>query len=214
MDLEIFREIFKDNRLHISVGKILKTSLVSDKSVLRANVSIWPEQREIIADCAWESVGPGAGFYQFPVPGDLVLVAYADGDDDQAFVFRRLSSKEDSIPANAVGGNTVLKSLADKILWLTGQGNLYLSKGDTVPTENLVLGQELKTLLVDILTQLSDLSLKISTHTHIGNLGYPVSAPNEAADFITIQGEFDNLKASPVEDEVILSDFAFTEKGS
>lgn len=213
MDLEVLREIFKDNRLHISVGKVLKTSLVSDKSALRCNVSIWPEQREIIANCAWDAVGPGSGFYQFPMPNDLVLVAYADGDDDQAFVFKRLSSKEDSIPANAAGGNTVLKSLAQKALWLTGQENLYLSKGDSTPSENLVLGQQLKALLSDILSQLADLSMAISTHNHIGNLGYPTSPPNQAGDFVAFQGEFDNLKSSPVEDEAILSDFAFTEKG-
>lgn len=212
-DLEALRSVFKDHSLHIAVGKILRNSMVKDRSSLRCFVSIWPEEREIVATMAWNAVGPNAGLFQFPVPGDLVIVAFADADPDQAFIMSRLSSKEDTIPETAADGSTVIRSLEEKMLWLTSGTKINLSKGDTPPTENLVLGQELKNLLIEILAKLSDLSLKTSTHTHIGNLGYPTSAPNEAADFVQLKGDFEDLSASPVEDEVILSDLAFTEKG-
>lgn len=215
MELETLKEIFKDQRQHIAIGKILKTSLTNDQSTLKAVVEVWPEQREVIATVAWGAIGPNAGVISFPLAGDMVLLAFAEGDDDLIYVIGRLTTKEDRLPTNALYGDTVLKSLEAKALWITAtMGELFISRGDSQPNENLVLGQQLKNLFIDILTQLKELSDKVSTHTHAGNLGYPTSAPNEAADFINIGSQFDNLKSSPVEDETILSDFAFTEKGS
>ncbi len=213
MDLEVFREIFKDKRVHLALAEVLRTTVLSDRSAARCAVSVWPEQREINVGVAFEATGPNAGIFMLPVAGDLVLVAFPEADDDHGLIIKRLTSREDKIPASAIGGDLVLKSLASKKAWLSGL-NVNLSQGDTAPTENLVLGQQLKTLLVDILTQLHDLALKVSTHTHVGNIGFPTSAPNEAADFLLILTEFDNLKSSPVQDEAILSDFAFTEKGT
>lgn len=213
-ELQALQDLFKDTRQHIAIGKILRMTLASDKSSLKCYVSIWPEEREIIATMTWEAVGPESGIFSFPVPGDLVLVIFPDGEVDQAFIIKRLTSRVDKIPATAADGSLVMKALAGTKAWLTSDSRINLSKGDTAPTENLVLGQQLKILLSDILNKLSDLSVKISTHTHVGNLGYPTSAPNEAADFITLQGNFDDIRSSPVEDEMILSDLAFTEKGS
>ena len=226
-DLEQFRELFKDPRQHICVAKILRLSMASDRSVLNCEVEIWPEKRIIIAQMTWDAVGPQSGVFFFPVAGDLVLVAFAEGDVELAFIIARLSSREDKIPLNAGEGDIVLKALTGKKGWFTAL-KVYLTKSHTVPTENLVLGQQLKTLLSNTLAKLQELSDKVdalstevSTHTHAGNLGYPTSPPNTAAAFVSLAADFtalgtdfDGFKTSPVDDEVILSDVAYTEKGT
>lgn len=225
-DLEEFRSLFRDNRLHIAVGKILRLSMASDRSSLSVFVEVWPEQREIVARMSWEAVGPSAGFFFFPVAGDLVLIGFAEGDDDHAFVLKRLTSKEDKIPLNCETGAIVLKALDGKNAFVTAE-KTFITKNHTEATENFVLGQQLKAFLGDLLLKIKDLSDKvnelsteISTHNHIGNLGYPTSAPNQAAafvqfsqDFTTLGEEFNTLKESPVDSEDLLSDIAFTEKG-
>jgi hypothetical protein len=211
-DLESLRRVFEDKKLHIVIGRVTQLSIADDRSFLKCMVSVWPEEREIVTRMTWESVGPDAGIFHFPVVGDLVLVAFAEGDDDQAFVVRRLTSKEDTIPERATEGHSVIRSLAGKQAWLTSDTKVLVSRGDTEPTENFVLGQQLKTLLSDLLTELKTLCTTLSTHTHIGNLGYPTSAPVQASAISASGTEFDNQKASPVNDEEILSDLAFVEK--
>ena len=213
IDLETLREIFKDTRQHVAIGQILRLSIPEDRSVVNAFVSVWPEQREVIAKMTWEAVGPDAGIFMLPVAGDLVLLAWADGDDDTINVIKRFTSREDKIPVNALTGDIVLKANSGKRGWFTAL-KIFLTKGDAEPTENLVLGQQLKTLLSYLLLKLKDQATEISTHHHIGNLGYPTSAPNQSAAFVQFAADFDDVKSSPVDDELILSDVAFTEKGS
>lgn len=228
LDLEMMKEIFKDKRSHVCIAKIKRLSVTSDRSYLKCLVSIFPDQREVVARMGWAMTGPDAGIVEFPEVDDLVLVAFADGENDYCFVISRLSSSTDKLPLRAVDGHLVLKSKSGKKAWLTSDSKILLSEGDAEPTENLVLGQQLKTLLIDMLAKLTELSGKVeelsnevATHNHAGNLGYPTSAPNQsgsfvalAADFNGIGVDFDDLSASPVQDEVILSDLAFTEKGS
>lgn len=228
VDLEMFKEVFKDKRSHIAVAKIKQLSVASDRSFLKCLVSIFPDQREVVARMAWAMTAPDSGIVEFPAVNDLVLVAFADGENDYCFVVGRLSSKEDKLPLRAVEGHLVLKSKSGKKIWVTSNSKILLSKGDSEPTENLVLGQQLKTLLSYVLAQLADqadklkqLSTDISSHQHIGNLGYPVSTPLNAAAFTAAATQFDTKKSnfeakksSPVDDQIILSNLAFTEKGS
>jgi len=228
VDLEAMKMIFKDQRTHLAIGKILRLSVASDRSFLKCLVSILPEGREVVCRMTWAMTGPNSGIVEFPEKDDLVLVGFADGNNDYAFIISRMSSTVDKLPLKAIDGHLVLKAKAGKQSWLTSNLKILLSKGDTVPTENLVLGQQLKTLLSYVLDQLADqadklkqLSTDISTHNHIGNLGYPVSAPLNAAAFTaaatqfdTKKSNFDAKKSSPVDDQAILSDLAFTEKGT
>lgn len=71
--------------------------------------------------------------------------------------------------------------------------------GSQVAANPLVLGTELK----DLLQQLLQL---LSTHTHVGNLGSPTSAPIEAAQFTQFKTDF-------VDNDTIFSETNFTEKG-
>lgn len=237
-DLEGFRQIFEDRRTYLAVGKIEKLELNSDRSVLWAYCNILTQERTIVARVTWDAIGPDSGIFQFPVVGDLVLVGWAEGDDEQAFVIRAISSKVDKIPTQATTGDTVMRALSgkkvqvitDKDVWILAQENIkskadlinrviggtkvYLAKTETAPTENLVLGQVLKTLLADILTELKTLSDNLATHTHTsGPPGVQTAPPTQAAVFTASGVVFNAKKANPVNNENILSDLAFTEKG-
>lgn len=212
-DLESLRHLFADRRTWIALGTVTKTAWATDRSVLRCQVNVWPEMRQAVARMTREDVGPDSGDFSDPSPGDLAILAFPEGDDEQAYILKFLTSKEDRAPVRAVQGHRVIKAKSGRQVWITSDNKILISKGDGVPTENLVLGQQLKLLLVDLITELMDLSQKVAMHTHSGNLGYPTSPPNQSADFITLASSLDNLKSSPVEDEAILSDLAFTEKG-
>lgn len=93
-------------------------------------------------------------------------------------------------------GETILYDAYGHIIYLS-QDKIQI--GSKSSDENLVLGQVFK--------ELAKQWLQIdSEHDHIGNMGYKTSPPTQAADYL-------DLKASPVEDELVLSDVSFTEKG-
>lgn len=197
---EELRALFADERLHIALGIIGQVEVASDRSTCRVTVKILPEEREIVARVPWEYAGPDAGIVGLPEQNDVVLVGMAEGDEEQAFVLRRLSTKEDKIPLQAIDGDLCIAAKTGKKVWVTSADKIYLSKGSAEPTENLVLGLELKAMLQTLLTA-------ISTHTHICAAPGFVSAPPVNASAFT------GLKSSPVDDDALLSDIAFTEKG-
>lgn len=212
-DLALLKEMLKDDSRHIAVGIIKSIDLAADRSFLKCLVRILPENIEYVARMTWDSIGSGSGSMTFPNPNDVVLVAFADGDEDSCYVIKRLSTKEDKIPVQATTGDSVIVSKDGKRTWIVSDTKIYLAKGESEPTEPLVLGNVLKTLLSDILAELADLSEKLSQHKHLGNLGYPTSAPDLSAAFLAKQSAFLEMKSSPVDDSEILSDISFTEKG-
>lgn len=94
-------------------------------------------------------------------------------------------------------GEVALYNQFGQIIYLS-DGKIQV--GSKAADENLVLGKVFKQWAHDLLTQLS-------LETHIGNLGYLTSVPQNSV-------QYDALKASPIDDELILSDVSFTEKGS
>lgn len=200
LDLESIREILSDKRTHSAFATIKDLELASDRSVLFALCSMMDEaeKREVVARVSWDACSSDAGVFMFPVIGDLVVVQFPSGDSEQAVITKRMSSDDDTIPAEASDGSLVLKSLDSKKLWMISANKVLLGRGGAEPSENLVLGQILKNCLSQMLDA-------IVSHTHVGNLGSPTSPPINAADFIAI-------KASPVSDDGLLSDVAFTEK--
>lgn len=210
--LEDLKEIFKDKRLWVGLGQVEKLYLAEDRSYLKVRLKVFPEERPIIATMTWENVGPDSGDFEFPLPGDLVLFANADGDDDQAYVIKRLSSREDKIPATAASGDKVHKARAGNKYWNVSDTKILLARGEEMPSENLVLGQIFKKFAQDLLTSLKAHSAVDEKHVHMGNLGYYTSKPKEFQEFLDRGTEYDTLKASPIDDEAILSDLGFTEK--
>lgn len=206
------KEILKDDKLHIYLGIIKRLHLASDKSYLKVEIETIPEQRKIISTVAWENVGPESGDFEFPSVGDLCIICNIEGDDDQSYVIKRLSSRADKIPNTALSGDKVNRALSGKKFWLTSSLRLNLSRGDTQPTENLVLGQIFKSFSSSLLASLATFAQNAADHVHIDSLGYLVSKTTIESEFLARKGEYDSLKASPIDDEAILSDLSFTEK--
>lgn len=206
------KDILKDDSLHICIGQIKSLHLADDRAYLKVTVMIFPEQRNIIATMTWDSVGPDSGDFVFPAIDDMVLIAQAEGDDNQAYVIKRLTSRSDKIPQIAVNGDKVQRTLAGKKFWNVSDTRINLSRGETEPTENLVLGQVFKTMMSELLASLKVHAQNDADHLHIGNLGYYTFKPNLEAEFLNRKEEYDTLKTSPIDDEVVLSDLSFTEK--
>lgn len=198
LGLEELKEVFKDDRLHLAIGVIEQLSVASDRSSLKAKVNIFPDQIRMICTLSWDAVGPSAGIFQFPSINDLVIVGYLDGNENDAYIIKRLTSREDKIPVQAVNGHLVLKTLAGKKAFISSDTEVNLVRGDNPGNERLVLGDTFKTAYSQ--------HLGIDeVHTHIGNLGYPTFPPDQASQYAAI-------KASPVDNANMLSDISKTEK--
>jgi hypothetical protein len=212
--LEELRQILDPNKVFLSLALIKKLELAQDNSTWRAELEVLPDQEEVIARMTWDQVGPKTGIFGPASVGDLVLVAFADADEEQAFVIRRLSSKADLIPEQARESHNFFKSLPGKKTYIGSETKTIIGalREGADPTENLVLGQELKTLLITILAELKKQADTLAIHTHTGNAGVQTSPPTQSADFTANGVVFENNKTSPVEDEIILSDIVFTEK--
>lgn len=198
ISLEEFKEIFDVDKLDMRCGLIQDLEVAQDRSVLRADVLILPEQQTMTVRMSWDLVGPDSGLYQFPSKNDLVLVAFCEDNENDGYVVKRLSTKEDKIPLQAVNGHLVLRSRNGTKTFINSDQTIHLTNIDE-GTENLLLGQVFKTAYSEHL----DID---STHDHIGNFGFNTTIPNQTAEYVA-------LKASPVDDEAMLSDKAFTEKG-
>jgi hypothetical protein len=201
--LEVLRDILSDKRTHICIGKILKLDLVSDRSELRVELQIWPEKVGAIARMSWDQVGPNSGVFGFPAVNDLVLVAAVDGNFDQLYVVKRLSTPTDSIPIQAIDGSTVMKSLAGKKVKIHSDSRINLARensdADSQIDEPLVLGKTFQEHQSRVLQELS-------VHKHLClPPGYYSVVPDNAA-------QFTSEKASPIDDGAVLSDLVFTEK--
>lgn len=225
MDIDKLKQLLFDDRIHICLGIVKKLYLAEDRSYLKASVSVLPENREIIATVTWDSTGPNAGDFDFPDPEDLVLIAQAEGDDNDAYIIRRLTSKIDKIPEEATTGDKVHKAKVGKKYWNESDTNIYLSRSGTAPTENMVLGQRFKSTysthldeVVSALEKLETQITKVAAHVHFA-FGVPTSAPSNAAEMTAIKDQITtirenliDLKAEKVTNDFILSDLSFTEK--
>ena len=215
VSLEDFRNLLYVDKTYFSVGVVQRLFMASDRSFLKVECRIISEgdDRNIIARMGWNAVGPEAGDFQIPSVGDLLLIAYVDADPSQAIVITRFSSTEDKIPANAATGDRVIKSLMGKNMWITAQNNLYLTKTDAVPTENLVLGQVFKKWATDLITQIEALMDALQAETHTSSApGVATTPPINASDYASIKTALTALKNSPIEDSAVLSDYALTSK--
>lgn len=199
-DLETLRRMFSDQRVHLAVGIIKQLHLASDRSVLQVAVSVFPENREIIARMSWESVGADSGIFEFPAPGDLVLIGFAEGDVEHAFILKRLTSKEEKVPVKATEGNLVIR--AKKDAYLSGQ-KVHVGKSGSAATEPLVLGLVLKTFLTNLID-----SLLNAPQIGQSAMGPVMLEPQIRQDLTQFKTDFLDTASTN-----ILSQVAFTERG-
>lgn len=206
------KKILQDDKLHIFIGKIENLYLSENRSKLKVRVSVWPEERPIIAEMTWDVVGTDSGEFEFPSVNDMVLGVNVEGDDDKAYIIKRLTSNEDTIPVTAIDGDKVSRAKKGRKYWNTSDTRINFSRGDDEPTENLVLGQVFKSFAQELLNICKQYAQDTADHQHIGNLGYLTFKPNNEADFLERKTEYDSIKQTPIDDEAILSDLSFTEK--
>lgn len=198
-DVEFLRSLFADRRLHNGIGVVTQLAVGLDKSTLRAVVDLLPEHREVVCIVAWETVTD----IEFPRVNDLVLVAMVDGHPDESHITRNLTSSDDPIPDFAIAGHKVIYSRSGAKAYLGSDTKVSIGRPGVEGTENLVLGQELKTLLSNILSA-------VSSHVH----PYDDAGTPNMTQVASNASTFDSLKSNSVDNEAILSDIAFTEKGS
>jgi hypothetical protein len=99
----------------------------------------------------------------------------------------------DTAKPTGADGETLLYDAFGHVIYMSES---QVSLGAKAATQNVVLGQILKTLFDNWLGY-------DQAQTHTGNLGFPTSPPLNAAQYAAIQ-------ASPVDDETMLSEVVFT----
>lgn len=211
--LEELKAMLKDDSLKSELAIIKGLHLASDGSALHVTCNLMtPEQTEIVALMTWDCVGPESGFFCFPAVEDMVFITFTE-NEEHALVVKRLTSKADKIPKTAWDGSTVMKALASKRIWITSDNKVLLSKGDSEPTENLVLGQVFKSFMSDYIEEIKTLIIAMKAETHPGALpGFPTGIPINASTYETQKQAINLLKTDIITSEDILSDVSFTEK--
>jgi len=220
---EDLKAILQDDSLHVGMGLIKSLHLASDRSYLKVTLQVIPEQRNIIATMTWDNTGTDSGDFEFPSVDDLVLFVNAEGDDDQAYVIRRLTSRVDTIPTSAVNGDKVHKAKIGKKYYNISDTSILLSRSDSDPTENLVLGQRFKaayadhlTAIVGVIDEMLSYMDEFISHTHAGaTVPVPDNAGNVSAlksTVTSLKNDIDAIKSGKIDNEFILSDLSYTEK--
>lgn len=147
-DLEALREIMKDRRVWMAIGKITVIEYAKDRSYCAVKVLLFPDSHEIVAKVGADAVAPDAGNYGPLSVNDMALVGIPEGLEDYAHIICRLPSQEDKIPQQAVDGHTISKSKEGKknIVWgrtkaqIIGEERINLAKSDADVLEPLILG--------------------------------------------------------------------------
>lgn len=198
-DLELLREIFKDPRLHIGIGTITQLGLATNGNILRVQVNLLPENRVINCEMGFSDPND----VTFPEVDDLVLVAHVDGDVDEAFVIKVLSTDEEGIPLFAQTGNSVRYARAGKKLYIGSDTKIGIGRPNVEPTEPLVLGN----VAVSGLTALCNAFLNAAQigQSGAGPVALDPSVRTALNNFVT---QFLTTSSSN-----ILSQIAFTERG-
>ena len=226
--LEELRILFDNHTVPILRFAIVRGIEQSDVTgVLLFQVELLGLGETRVARCSWPSTGPNAGIYHVPAVEDIVILAMVEGSEDGNYIIGRLSSKDDPMPARAWNQEEkrtalVVKAREMEELQLTGQ-RIDLTQGDELGSENLVLGQQYKLLLTDILDHMkalieahNGLVSEFNSHTHMyvdNHDGGPTNATTQApgSQGMDFTGMTDDLKGR-LDDTLSL--VGYTEKGA
>jgi len=213
-DLEALRSMFQDRRTHLSLAVIEKLELVPDKSAIRAQCSVFPEENKVIATVGWPGSAPDAGLFFAPSIGDLVLLGYVG--EDMIYIIARLSSPEDTIPDGVFDGHTLVKARTGKNVIVTGRDTLLGSEDADEPA---VLGNVLMEYVTSIHTRLDaiiDLLLagNLSLSTVPGNPTAPNPAVTPTIALMKVEHLADKAEFLDTSATDFLAQHIFVEKGS
>lgn len=180
------RRLIKD-AIREELAPVLMAFVTANATQLRSSVKNFATAGEISNLRSIQPFGFGS---RAPVQTPALVIPIA-GDPTHLVIAGHFDANRPSHN----NGETVLYDNFGHIVYLSSTKMQFGSKASA---ENMVLGQVFKTMMDTLLEA-------IATHTHTGNLGYPTSPPVNA-------GDFESIKASPIDDNAILSDKAFTEK--
>ena len=219
----------RETDLHLEIGEVLAVRATQNEAF--CDVEFLSDDSNITCQVASSGAGDNAGIYFLPQIGDLVIIGCMAGSIDYAYIIARVSTEMEKIPMPALAGHAVVRSRPGKHTWVSGD-RVNISKGDSVPSEGLVLGEqfvayasEMLQGIVDSLAGLQDAVNGVITayndHEHIAPSGggtttspemqKPV-APAPAAKVANSINDLKRLKSSPIDDKMILSNIAFTER--
>lgn len=242
-DIELFKLMLQDDSIHFTVGTVTRVVVATDMSSVVLECTDIMNGNDLVCVQAFESIGAGTGSGDLPDVEDLVLIAFSLADMNAAYVIKRLPSKDEKLPLQMAAGHFVTKAKPGKNLYLSGTRIEIGTANPSSPcTEPLILGNQLKTCLANILTQLAQLSGDLSSladqvktlatdtanHTHTTTSpsgsgtaaatttdfsGIVTEAGSLKTDAAAIQTQLGAYKSSPVNDGTLLSAVGFTEKG-
>jgi hypothetical protein len=185
-DLDFLRELMKDDRLHVGVGTITQLGPAKDGSILRVQINLLPENREVIGEMTFADVFS----VTFPEIDDLVLVLFVDGHPDECYVVKTINTVEEKIPLFALLGHSVAYSRLGKKLYLGSDTKVAIGRSTNLTdlaTSPLVLGDVLLTYLVALEGRLEGLINAITSNVPLTTTpGNPVNAAPLLAALVPI----------------------------
>jgi hypothetical protein len=155
--LEELKQLLNDRSLHIEYGVIQQLEASPTRKTLRALVALQPDGHQMVAKVCWDNIDDEAGVIMFPAIGDLVVVGFASGDEDDARILTSCSSIEERIPLDALDGSLVLKARKGKPTRVLSDTKVLIQKAkfganpNPDATEPLVLGNVLVNLEQDLI---------------------------------------------------------------
>lgn len=170
-----------------TIAPILLASVTKNENSLRTNFKYFASAGEI-PDV--RNIQPFGVSSRAPV-GTNALVVPIDGNQTHLVIV----GNHDADKPTTDDGETILYDAYGHVVYLS---QTKMQFGSKTSSENMVLGKVFKQFADNLLTALQ-------AETHLGNLGFPTSPPVNAATYAALQ-------TSPIQDDAILSDKAFTEK--
>lgn len=212
--LQLLRELMRERSPLLSMARITEILPQTEgREVLECEIEMISDGAVLNVTLAWPGTGVDRGIFFPPKVDDWVIVAFVDKQVNFGYIIARLSNTVDKVPAEVFDGHAVLRSNEGKNLIAKGT-KILLGQAEDAPAENFVLGQVFKTYASSLLEILSDLLEIMAMETHISSAPGGISSPpQQAAQYQALKVKIDNLKQTPIDDDKILSDFIFGEKG-
>lgn len=197
-----------DDDVFLEIAEVLQVNKPDTRSNVSCEMRLINTDTEITAEYVPNAVGDNAGFHMLPQVGDWCIVCFASGDEDQAYIFSRMTSNQDKIPKEAMDDDIVMAALNGKKSWILGNRVNLGKGGETEPGEPLVLGntfiEQLNTALSNINTAITNLNTAFKAHVHPDPSSGMTGPTSTTAETSAANNSIDG--------NMVLSNVAYTER--
>lgn len=212
ISIDRLRQIFKEPTADLSLQIVMLTEeleVATDGSIYQHSAETVPDRLECLVTVTQnENLEGGI------LKDQLWLAGFINNNLNHGFLIRKIVNDPFPLHPKSKMGETVLSSVPKKKINISNDHKAMLK-------ENAVLGQELKTWLKELVSEVKSLardveSLKTSYngHTHIGGLpGSPTATPLPVST-VSTTGEVTNLNTLEADERIdkILSDLLFIQE--